>query len=143
MQRSVQNIIDEKGSDVWSIDVDASVFEALEEMAQRNVGALVVKDGDTFVGILSERDYARKVILMSRMSRETAVSEIMTADPVTVTLSETVATCMQVMTDNRFRHLPVVVDGELVGLISIGDVVRAIMDEQRFLIDQLESYITS
>ena len=142
MRKTVQNLIDTKGSDVWSIDADASVFGALEFMATKNIGAvLVTHDGD-FVGIMSERDYARKIILMSRLSKETRVSEIMTPDPVCVAPSDTVANCMELMTDNRFRHLPVVDGGDLVGLISIGDVVRAVIEEQQFLIDQLESYIT-
>lgn len=142
MSRTVQSIIDAKGSDVWSIDGDASVFEALEFLADKNIGATIVTHGGGLVGIMSERDYARKIILKSRMSRETRVSEIMTPDPTCVAPSDTVDNCMQLMTDNRFRHLPVVDDGNLVGLISIGDVVRAIIGEQQFLIDQLESYIT-
>jgi len=142
MRKTVRHILDDKGSDVWSIDTDASVFEALEFMAEKNIGAVIVVHAGEFVGIMSERDYARKIILMSRHSKETLVSEIMTPDPLCVGPSETVADCMELMTDNRFRHLPVLEDGELVGLISIGDVVRAVIDEQRFLIDQLESYIT-
>lgn len=142
MSRTVQSIIDAKGSDVWSIDGDASVFEALEFMADKNIGAIIVTHDGGLVGIMSERDYARKIILKSRMSKETRVSEIMTPDPTCVAPSDTVGNCMQLMTDNRFRHLPVVDDGNLVGLISIGDVVRAIIGEQQFLIDQLESYIT-
>jgi CBS domain-containing protein len=143
MAKTVQNIIDDKGSDVWSIDADASVFEALELMADKNLGALVVIHAGDFVGIMSERDYARKIILMSRGSHETNVSEIMTPDPVCVAPTDTVTNCMQLMTDNRFRHLPVLEGGELVGLISIGDVVAAVIDEQEFLINQLESYIKS
>ncbi|MEN8237876.1 MAG: CBS domain-containing protein [Actinomycetota bacterium] len=142
MKKTVQHIIDDKGGDVWSIDADASVFNALEFMAEKNIGAVVVTHAGELVGIVSERDYARKIILMSRMSKETPVADIMTADPVTVHPSETVVNCMQTMTDSRFRHLPVVEDGEMVGIISIGDVVRAVIDEQRFLITQLESYIT-
>ena len=142
MQKTVANIIDDKGHEVWSIDVDSSVYEALEEMADRNVGALLVTSNGELAGILSERDYARKVILVDRGSRETLVSEIMTPDPFTVSRSDTVASCMQLMTDRRIRHLPVVDEGELVGVVSIGDVVRAVIDEQKFLIDQLSSYIT-
>lgn len=142
MSKTVQSIIDEKGSDVWSVDSEAFVFEALELMAEKNLGALVITRGGGFVGILSERDYARKVILLARDSRETSVAEIMTPDPVCVSPSETVSNCMQIMTDNRFRHLPVLEDGKLVGLISIGDVVRTVIKEQAFLIEQLESYIT-
>jgi CBS domain-containing protein len=140
--KTVQSIIDAKGSDVWSIDADASVFEALDFMADKNIGAVIVTHDDELAGIMSERDYARKIILMSRMSKETRVSEIMTPDPTCVEPSDSVANCMQLMTENRFRHLPVVDDGDLVGLISIGDVVRAVIDEQQFMIDQLETYIT-
>jgi CBS domain-containing protein len=141
MQKTVANIIDDKGHEVWSIDVDASVYEALEKMADKNVGALLVTSNGELTGILSERDYARKVILVDRGSKETRVSEIMTPDPVTVSRSHTVASCMQLMTDRRIRHLPVVDEGELVGLVSIGDIVRAVIDEQKFLIDQLAGYI--
>ncbi len=141
MPKTVQNIIDDKGSDVWSIDADSSVFAALEVMADKNLGALVVMHAGDLVGIMSERDYARKIILMSRGSRDTRVAEIMTPDPMCVSPTDTVANCMQVMTDNRFRHLPVRDNGQLIGLISIGDVVRAIIAEQEYLIDQLETYI--
>ena len=142
MQKNVRNVIDAKGQDVWSIDANISVFEALEVMADKNVGALVVTTGGELSGILSERDYARKVILLDRGSKETKVSEIMTSDPVTVSPTDSVTDCMQVMTDRRIRHLPVVEDGALVGVISIGDVVRHVIDEQKFMIDQLESYIS-
>jgi len=140
--KTVQSIIDAKGSDVWTIDSGASVFETLEILAERNIGAAIVTDAGDFVGIISERVYARKVILMSRSSRKTKVAEIMTPDPTCVQPSDSVAECMKLMTENRFRHLPVVDDGDLVGLISIGDVVRVVIDEQQFLIDQLEGYIT-
>ena len=142
MAKNVGHILQDKGSETWCVVPDASVYEALEIMADKNVGALVVVDHGRIVGILSERDYARKVILAGHGSREMAVSEIMTPNPVTVGPDASVTECMELMTDNRFRHLPVVVDGELVGVISIGDVVRAVIAEQRFLIAQLESYIT-
>jgi CBS domain-containing protein len=142
MQKTVANIIDDKGHEILAIDAADSVYEALEMMADKNVGALVVTSDGTFCGIVSERDYARKVILASKGSRKTPVSEIMTPNPITVEPSDTVASCMQLMTDKRFRHLPVVHDGDLVGVISIGDVVRAVIEEQKFLINQLESYIT-
>jgi CBS domain-containing protein len=142
VMKTVKSIVEDKGGEVWSIDADASVFDALEFMADKNIGAVIVTHAGELVGIMSERDYARKIILMSRLSKETRVSEIMTADPMVVGPLDTVSNCMQLMTDNRFRHLPVVDDGDLVGLISIGDVVRAIIDEQQFMIDQLESYIT-
>jgi CBS domain-containing protein len=142
MQKTVANIIDDTGHEIWAIDAADSVYEALEMMADKNVGALVVTSDGTFCGIVSERDYARKVILASKGSRKTPVSEIMTPNPITVEPSDTVASCMQLMTDKRIRHLPVVDDEDLVGVISIGDVVRAVIEEQKFLINQLESYIT-
>ena len=143
MRRTVATLLESKAPGVWSVGPDASVYEALELMAERNVGALLVVDADRLVGIMSERDYARKVILLDRGSRETSVSEIMSADPVSVSVEATTGECMQLMTDNRFRHLPVVdAGGGVVGMISIGDVVRAVIDEQQFLIDQLEGYIT-
>ncbi|MDJ0790932.1 MAG: CBS domain-containing protein [Acidimicrobiia bacterium] len=141
MRRTVAQLLEAKDPAVWSVRSDVTVYAALESMADKNVGALLVIDDGVLVGILSERDYARKVILMDRGSRETAVSEIMSRDPVTVAPSATTGECMQLMTDNRFRHLPVV-DGQVVGIISIGDVVRAVIDEQQFMIDQLEGYIT-
>lgn len=146
MAKTVAHLLDDKaagtGGQVWSASPATSVYEALELMAANNIGALVVLDGESLVGIMSERDYARKVILYDRGSRDTTVAEIMTPDPVTVPRTTSVTECMQLMTDNRFRHLPVVDDDRLVGLISIGDVVRAVIEEQRYLIQQLEGYIT-
>ena len=141
MQRTVEKLIEAKGSDVWTVTPDASVYEALEIMSDKNVGALVVLDGDELVGILSERDYARKVILLSRGSRETAVSEIMSEHPITVAPSTTTAECMRLMTEHRFRHLPVMHGTRVIGVISIGDVVKAVISEQKFIIEQLEHYI--
>ena len=142
MQKTVGHILAYKGQDIWSIPADTSVFDALTMLAEKNIGALVVVSEDTLVGIVSERDYARKVVLVDKSSRETAVAEIMTPDPITVTSSDTVGSCMALMTDNRFRHLPVVEEGKLLGVVSIGDIVRAVIEEQEFLIEQLESYIT-
>ena len=142
MQKSVTTILEHKGREILSIEPGATVFEALELMADRSVGALVVTESDRLVGIVSERDYARKVVLLDRGSHETKVSEIMTSEVVTVEPSRTVTECMELMTERRFRHLPVVVDDELVGVISIGDVVKAVISEQRFLIEELEKYIT-
>ena len=141
--KSVARLLDEKGTDVWTIGPAASVYEALEVMAERRVGALVVVEGDRPVGILSERDYARKVILLDRGSRDTKVAEIMTAELETVTREQTVNDCMTLMTDRRIRHLPVVEHDQLIGIISIGDVVLAVINEQQYLIEQLEGYITS
>jgi CBS domain-containing protein len=143
MQKTVATILEGKGGEVLRIGPDATVFEALEIMAEKGVGALVVTDGDHLAGILSERDYARKVILLDRGSRETKVGEIMTREVITVEPARTVTECMELMTERRFRHLPVVSDGELIGVISIGDVVKAVISEQRQLIKELEQYITS
>lgn len=144
MQRMLAGILDDKGSDVWSVGPDETVFSALETMAERNIGALLVLDGDDLVGILSERDYARKVRLLERGSKETRVSEIMTTKIRTVGSASTVADCMELMTEYRIRHLPVLDDdGQLAGMISIGDVVKAMIAQQRDLIDQLERYITT
>ena len=142
MQRTVGRLLEEKTSVVWTVAPDAAVYEALEIMADKGIGALVVVEGDALAGIMSERDYARKIILLDRGSRDTQVAEIMTSDVLTVNPDHTLGECMALMTDRRIRHLPVVVDGKLVGLVSIGDVVRAVIDEQRFMIEQLEGYIT-
>ena len=144
MQRMLKGILDDKGSTVWSVGPEETVFSALETMAERNIGALVVLDGGDLVGILSERDYARKVKLLERGSKETRVSEIMTTEIRTVGLDSTVAECMESMTEYRIRHLPVLDDdGQLAGVISIGDVVRAMIAQQSDMIDQLERYITT
>ncbi len=144
MQRMLKGILDDKGSDVWTAGPDETVFSALETMAERNIGALLVLDGDDVVGILSERDYARKVMLLDRGSKETRVSEIMTTEIRTVGSASTVAECMDLMTEYRIRHLPVLDDeGHLAGMISIGDVVKAMIAQQRDMINQLERYITT
>lgn len=142
MEKTVARLLEQKGAEIWSIRPTATVYEALELLAEKEIGALlVVEDGD-LVGILSERDYARRVILHGKESRKTAVREIMTEHVLTVTPGTTTSECMQLMTNERIRHLPVVQDESVVGLISIGDVVRSVIEEQRFLIEQLESYIT-
>ncbi len=141
--KTVAHILDAKGRSVWSVPPDASVYAALEEMANRDVGALLVVDGDRLAGIVSERDYARKVILLGRRSQEAAVSDIMTADVHTVTPDSSVDDCMALMTERRIRHLPVLEEGRLVGLVSIGDVVKAVISDKEHLIEQLERYITS
>jgi CBS domain-containing protein len=129
---TVRDILDVKGRDVWSISPNASVFEALKRMADKDVGALAVLEADKLVGILSERDYARKIILQSKASRETLVKEIMTANVVSVHPAQTVQECMELMTNKHIRHLPVVDnDGHLLGMISIGDVVKDIIYQQR------------
>lgn len=139
---TVRGLLDEKGHDVWSIGPDASVFDAIERMADKGIGALVVTEDDRLVGIVSERDYARKVILQGRSSRDTPVRAIMSADVMTVGPDQTIDRCLAIMTDRRFRHLPVVDGDRVVGVLSIGDLVRASLAEREQLIDQLERYIT-
>jgi CBS domain-containing protein len=142
LQDAVRRILGQKGSQVYSVSPSNTVFEALEQLAKKDTGALVVMQGDEVVGVLSERDYARKVFLIGRSSKETLVHEIMTAPPITVTSCTTVDECMQLMTANRCRHLPVVDDGKVVGVVSIGDLVNWIITTQDFTIHQLEEYIT-
>lgn len=140
--KTVKQILDAKGSQVWSITPNASVYDALRVMGEKEVGALAVIEAGQLIGVISERDYARKVILRGKTSRETSVHEIMTAAVHTTTPTQTVQECMKLMTEQRIRHLPVLNDGNLIGMISIGDLVKAIIDEQQFIIEQLESYIT-
>ena len=140
---TVRQILETKGSQVWTITPDKTVFEALRIMGEKEVGALaVVKDGRV-TGIISERDYARKVILKGKTSRETLVGEIMTSPALVTQPKQTVQECMSLMTDKRIRHLPVVDNEQLVGMISLGDLVKSIIDEQQFKITQLENYIGS
>jgi CBS domain-containing protein len=141
MRRTVGGLLTAKPEEVWSVGPDDSVLDALRLMAEKNIGAVIVLDEGRLAGIMSERDYARKVILADRSSRDTAVREIMTADLVTVDSHATIEHCMELMTNGRFRHLPVVDDGELVGLISIGDVVRVIIESQQSMIVDLERMI--
>lgn len=138
----VNQLLKDKGRDVWSVAPDAPVYQALELMAEKNCGAVLVLDQDKMVGILSERDYARKVILQGKSSKDTPVKEIMSSRVVYIRPEQTVEDCMALMTDKRIRHLPVLENRKLVGLISIGDIVRAVISEQEFIIHQLENYIT-
>ncbi len=139
--RTVGQLLDEKGRVIFSIRPDETMFGAITEMAERGVGALLVMDGEQMVGVISERDYARKVILKGRASRETAVREAMTADVISTDEQATVDACMRLMTDHRIRHLPVLRDGKVVGMLSIGDLVKAIISDQQFQIEQLSHYI--
>lgn len=138
----LQRVLDAKGSEVFSIGPDASVFDALEEMAKRDVGALVVMEDGQVVGIFSERDYARKIILAGKSSRETPVRDIMTDRVIYARPELTLEQCLALMTDKRIRHLPVLRGDDLIGVVSIGDLVKGIIDDQRFLISQLESYVS-
>ncbi len=139
---TVRQILKNKGSQVWSVEPTAMVYSALQLMADKEIGALLVLAEGKLVGIFSERDYARKVILHGKTSAETQVSEVMSPDVVTVGAEQSIAECMALMTEKRFRHLPVVEGGQILGVISIGDVVKAIISDQKFVIEQLESYIS-
>lgn len=140
---TIGDLLREKGSAVWATGPDATVFDALVLMAEKNIGAVLVLDGEALAGIMSERDYARKVILVGKSSRDTAVSEIMTPHVICVRTNQTIAECMALMTEKHIRHLPVLGSGgRVIGVISIGDVVKAIIAQQEFTINHLEQYIT-
>jgi len=141
--KTIQQLLDAKGHDVWSVAPDTSVYDALSLMADKEVGALMVSRDGKPVGIMSERDYARKVILAGRASKETPVSDIMTSRFVCTSPQRTIEECMAVMTEKRVRHLPVINHKKVDGIVSIGDLVKAIIHEQQFIIDQLEHYISS
>jgi len=138
----VKELLKNKGKEVWSLTPDTRVFEALEIMAEKNIGAMPVLESEKIVGIFSERDYARKVILKGKASKNTHVDEIMSTKVHHVDPEQSIQECMELMTEKRIRHLPVLEGGELVGIITIGDVVKAIISEQEFMMGQLENYIT-
>jgi CBS domain-containing protein len=139
---SVSAILAHKGSAVWSIAPNATVFDAIQVMADKNVGALPVVENGRLAGIVSERDYTRKVILKGKSSKETPVRDIMTQELITADASDSVTECLRVMTEKRIRHLPVMEGSKMIGLISIGDLVRRIISAQTATIDNLEKYIT-
>lgn len=139
---TIQQILGQKEiNEIWSISPDATVYQAVQMLAEKRVGALLVMEGEELVGILSERDYAREVILKDRSSKETAVRDIMSTDVITASSTDGVDPTLSVMTDNRIRHLPVVDDGKVAGMISMGDLVKDIIDNQQSTIEQLENYI--
>lgn len=140
--KKVNDILDAKGHKVWTIRPDASVYDAIQLMAEKKVGALMVMDGNKLVGVISETDYTRKITLKGRSSPQTLIKAIMSSPVVTVEPWQDIEQCMVIMTDERNRHLPVIDNGKLIGVISIGDVVKSIIDEQRFTIEQMENYIT-
>lgn len=140
--RQVRHLLEGKHGTVHTIAPEAPVLEAIKRMAEHRIGALPVMRGDELVGVVSERDYARKVILQGRSSAQTAVADIMRADPLTVGPETDVLDCMRLCTDSRVRHLPVIDAGKLVGIISIGDLVKAVIDAQAEQIEHLERYIT-
>ena len=139
----VKHLLQGKGDVIFSVAPDAPVLEAIKQMAEHRIGALLVMKGTKLVGVVSERDYARKVILQGKSSSQTAVSDIMTANPLTVGPDTNAFDCMRLCTDSRVRHLPVVVDDKVIGVISIGDLVKAVIDAQAEQIEHLERYITS
>lgn len=137
----VSQILQAKGSQTWTITPNATVFDALSLMAEKDIGALVVVENDSVIGIFSERDYSRKIILQGKSSRNTKVQDIMTDEVLCVRPDQSVSKCMALMTDKHVRHIPVLDNGRLVGVISIGDVVKAIITEQQIMINHLEDYI--
>jgi CBS domain-containing protein len=138
---TVKQLLDAKGNAIYAVGPEDPVLEAIQLMADRHVGALLVMKGDELTGIVSERDYARKVILLGRSSSATPVWQIMSSPVITVTPETSVQDCMRLMTDNRVRHLPVLSQGHVVGVISIGDLVKKVIEDQRQTIEQLEEYI--
>ncbi len=139
----VKQILDNKGRDVWFVNPDDSVFDVITMMAEKGVGALLVMENESLLGIVSERDYARKVIIKGKSSRGTPVREIMSADVISAKPDQTVEDCMALMTEKRIRHLPVVEGEKVDGILSIGDLVKTIIAEQQFQIEQLENYISA
>ena len=139
--RNVRDILREKGTAVYSISPDDTVYDALKLMAEKNIGSLVVLDEGRIAGVISERDYARKIVLKNKFSRETKVKEIMTVEVATVTPATDLEQCMELITEKRMRHLPVVENDKVVGIISIGDIVKGVIDNKEYVIEQLESYI--
>ena len=138
----VRNILAEKGNTIFSVEPTISVYRAIELMAEKNIGGLLITENDKLVGIFTERDYARKLILKGKSSKDTLIGELMTRNPFTVTRETSIDECMRMMSGKRIRHLPVVEEGSLIGIISIGDVVRFIIEEQKGIIEHLEHYIT-
>lgn len=141
--RTVRHLLEAKSPEVFAIGPDAPVIEAIRLMAEKGIGALLVMRGGRLAGILSERDYARKVVLQGRASSDTPVRDIMTADVISVGLNESTERCMQIVTEHRIRHLPVVDRDAVLGVVSIGDLVKAVIEDQQHELDQLQRYIAS
>lgn len=141
--RTVRQLLEAKAPEIFAIGPDAPVIEAIRLMAEKRIGAVLVIEGGQLVGILSERDYARKIVLQGRSSADTPVRTIMTSQVLTVSLSDTAEHCMQMVTDRRIRHLPVLHNGEVLGVVSIGDLVKAVIEDQQIELDQLQRYIAS
>lgn len=141
--RTVRQLLEAKDAEIFAIGPDAPVVEAIRLMAEKGIGALLVMDGGGLVGIVSERDYARKVVLQGRSSADTPTREIMTSAVITVDVNDSADHCMQVVTEKRIRHLPVINNGQVIGVVSIGDLVRAVIEDQQVELDQLQRYISS
>ena len=140
--KTVEDILNAKGHEAWAVKPDDTVFDAVKQMSDRGIGSLLVMDGDRLVGIVTERDYARKIILKDKSSKTSAVRDVMTTQVLCVTPERTVDECLALMTDKRARHLPVIENKKVVGVVSIGDLVKAVISEQQILIDQLQHYIS-
>ena len=140
---TVGQFIEQTKRATWTLSSNNTVRQALQLMADKNIGAIVIKDQDKLIGIFSERDYARKVVLKGKNSTDTKLAEVMSKEVITISSDMQIDACMQLMTDKRVRHLPVVDNGKSIGIISIGDVVRLMIDEQKYLIDELKKYISN
>lgn len=141
--KKINLILEKKGRQVYSVTAQTSVFDALQVMLEKNISALLIMEKEELLGIFTERDYARKLILQGRSSKETPISEIMTPDLLTLSINSTIDQCMEIMTDKKIRHLPVLENNYVIGMISIGDVVKFVIEDQKQTIQQLESYIAS
>jgi len=141
--KKIRNILEDKGHQVYSVTPDTSVYDALHIMMERNISSLLIMENESLKGIFTERDYARKLVLMGRSSKDTAIGDIMTANLFTITPSETIDHCMEMMSMYKIRHLPVIDNNRVTGMVSIGDVVKFIIEDQKRTIQQLESYIAS
>jgi len=141
--KTVRDLLKAKGRDLWSVTPETTVYDTLKLMADKNIGAVLILDGGQTVGIFTERDYARQVILKGKASKDTPVHEVMTTRVVFVRPEQTIEDCMALMTDKRCRHLPVLDEGRLAGVLSIGDVVKTVISEKQFIIEQLENYIST
>lgn len=142
IQGTVRDIVQKKGGEIWTTSSTTTVYDAIGLMGEKNIGALVAVENDEVIGVLSERDYSRKVVLQGRTSRDTLVGDILSRPAITVNCADSIETCMKLMTSRRIRHLPVVEDGRLIGLISMGDLVNWVMQSQRQTIQQLQGYIS-
>ncbi|MGB4774314.1 MAG: CBS domain-containing protein [Daejeonella sp.] len=141
--KSVKHILQRKNSAIYSISAESSVLEALKLMMEKNISALLIIENEELKGIFTERDYARKIVLQGKSSKETAIKEVMTPTLLTIGLADTIDLCMEIMTDKHIRHLPVIENGKVAGMISIGDAVKFVIEEQKRTIEQLENYINS